>query len=121
LEEKMLVNGMVKLRESMPVNRPAWMELEDSLKAALESYANVHRGSGQYSLATTHLFEQARLILHRFLGLSAGDQIFFVRRIQPIRSFVLWLKMIFGCFPVQISDWRWVFVPLACAGRPLRN
>jgi selenocysteine lyase/cysteine desulfurase len=73
----MLVNEMVKLRESMPVNRPAWIELENSLKAALESYANVHRGAGQYSLATTHLFEQARLILHRFLGLSAGDQIFF--------------------------------------------
>jgi selenocysteine lyase/cysteine desulfurase len=77
LEEKMLVSEMLKLQQSMPVNQMAWIELEGSLQAALESYANVHRGAGQYSLATTHLFEQARLILHRFLGLSAGDQVFF--------------------------------------------
>jgi selenocysteine lyase/cysteine desulfurase len=73
----MLVSEMVKLQQTMPANWPAWIELENSLKAALASYANVHRGAGQHSLATTHLFEQARLILHRFLGLSAGDQIFF--------------------------------------------
>jgi selenocysteine lyase/cysteine desulfurase len=40
------------------------------VQAALETYSNVHRGSGHSSLATTHLFEQAREIVLEDLGLD---------------------------------------------------
>jgi selenocysteine lyase/cysteine desulfurase len=48
----------------------AFAELERSVHAALETYSNVHRGSGQNSLVTTHLFEQAREIVLEHLGLD---------------------------------------------------
>ncbi len=45
-------------------------ELERCVYAALETYSNVHRGSGHFSMVTTHLFEQARDIVLEYLGLS---------------------------------------------------
>lgn len=48
----------------------AFTELERSVQAALESYSNVHRGSGPNSLVTTQLYEQARDIVLDYLGLS---------------------------------------------------
>lgn len=39
-------------------------------RGALETYANVHRGSGHYSQASTHLYEQAREIVLDYLGLD---------------------------------------------------
>jgi selenocysteine lyase/cysteine desulfurase len=48
----------------------AFTELESGVFAALETYSNVHRGSGYNSLVTTHLFEQARTIVLEYLGLS---------------------------------------------------
>ena len=49
--------------------------LEGAVHAALESYSNVHRGSGHHSLVSTHLFEQARRITLDHLGLSAGKYV----------------------------------------------
>ncbi len=48
----------------------AFAALEKSMYAALETYANVHRGSGPASLATTHLYEKARSIVLAYMGLS---------------------------------------------------
>jgi selenocysteine lyase/cysteine desulfurase len=48
----------------------ALAELEDSLRLALETYSNVHRGSGHNSLVTTHLYEQARATVLEYLGLN---------------------------------------------------
>ena len=48
----------------------ALSELEASIYAALETYSNVHRGSGHHSAITTHLYEQARKIVLEYLGLS---------------------------------------------------
>jgi selenocysteine lyase/cysteine desulfurase len=45
-------------------------ELERGIHAALETYSNVHRGKGHYSMVTTHLFEQAREIVLEYLHLS---------------------------------------------------
>ena len=45
-------------------------ELERSVHAALETYSNVHRGSGHKSMVTTHLYEQARTITLDYLGLN---------------------------------------------------
>lgn len=47
--------------------------LEHSVEAALEVYANVHRGSGHHSLASTWLYEQARARLLAYWGLDARD------------------------------------------------
>ena len=48
----------------------AFAELERGVYAALETYSNVHRGSGHNSMVTTHLFEQARDIVLEYLGLN---------------------------------------------------
>jgi selenocysteine lyase/cysteine desulfurase len=47
-------------------------ELERGIHAALETYSNVHRGSGHYSMVSTHAFEQAREITLEYLGLDKG-------------------------------------------------
>ena len=48
----------------------AFDELERGVYAALETYSNVHRGSGHHSMVSTYLFEQARGIVLEHLGLS---------------------------------------------------
>jgi selenocysteine lyase/cysteine desulfurase len=48
----------------------AFAELERGVHAALETYSNVHRGSGHNSLVSTHLYERAREIVLDYLGLS---------------------------------------------------
>lgn len=48
----------------------SYAELESGVHAALETYSNVHRGSGQYSMVTTCLFEQARNIVLEYLKLN---------------------------------------------------
>ena len=50
----------------------AFAELERGVEAALETYSNVHRGSGQNSVVSTHLFEQARDIVLEYLELDKG-------------------------------------------------
>ena len=44
--------------------------LQNSIYAALETYSNVHRGSGHNSLVTTHLYEEARDIVLEHLNLD---------------------------------------------------
>lgn len=55
----------------------SFTELEKSVYAALETYSNVHRGSGHFSLVTTRLYEQARRIVLDFLGLNSGYVVIF--------------------------------------------
>lgn len=50
----------------------AYAELERGMLAALETYSNVHRGSGHNSMVTTHLYELAREIILEYLGLDKG-------------------------------------------------
>jgi selenocysteine lyase/cysteine desulfurase len=53
----------------------ALAELERGVHAALETYANVHRGSGHNSLVSTHLYEQAGDIVLETLGLNRGKYV----------------------------------------------
>jgi len=53
----------------------AFEELERGVHAALETYSNVHRGSGHHSVASTRLFEQARGIVLEHLRLSKGKYV----------------------------------------------
>ena len=48
----------------------AYLELKQGVYAALETYSNIHRGSGQNSMVSTYLFEKARDILIEYMGLS---------------------------------------------------
>lgn len=50
----------------------AFLELEGATERALETYANIHRGSGQNAMVTTALFERARDIVLNYLGLNDG-------------------------------------------------
>jgi selenocysteine lyase/cysteine desulfurase len=50
----------------------AYTNLKQAVNAALETYSNVHRGSGHNSLVSTHLYEQARHIVLGYLGLNGG-------------------------------------------------
>ena len=43
---------------------------EKGVLAALETYSNVHRGSGHHSVVSTHLFEEARNIVLEYLRLA---------------------------------------------------
>jgi selenocysteine lyase/cysteine desulfurase len=53
----------------------AFDQLEQGVHAALETYSNVHRGSGHHSMVSTHLFEQARAIVLDHLGLSKRQHV----------------------------------------------
>lgn len=53
----------------------AFIELEQGIHAALETYSNVHRGSGLNSIVTTYLYDHARDIVLEYLCLKKGKYI----------------------------------------------
>ncbi|UCC64312.1 MAG: aminotransferase class V-fold PLP-dependent enzyme [Anaerolineae bacterium] len=55
-----------------PDHARALAELERAVHTALETYSNVHRGTGHFSLVSTELFERAREVVLETLGLDAG-------------------------------------------------
>ncbi|WP_024772254.1 aminotransferase class V-fold PLP-dependent enzyme [Aquimarina macrocephali] len=59
-------NGALKGNES----ETAFAELERGVHAALETYSNVHRGSGHNSMVSSHLYEHARDIVLEYMGLN---------------------------------------------------
>ena len=55
------------------ISREAFAELEKGVFAALGTYSNVHRGSGHFSIVSTHLYEHARTIVLEHLGLNKNN------------------------------------------------
>lgn len=53
----------------------AFAELTRGVHAALETYSNVHRGSGHNSMVSTYLYEQAREIVLETLGLNRDGHV----------------------------------------------
>jgi selenocysteine lyase/cysteine desulfurase len=53
-----------------PDRSDIFLKLKESTLSALETYSNVHRGSGHNSIVTTHLFEKARDIVLDYLQLN---------------------------------------------------
>ncbi|HSR17523.1 MAG TPA: aminotransferase class V-fold PLP-dependent enzyme, partial [Ignavibacteriaceae bacterium] len=53
----------------------AFKELECRVETALETYSNVHRGTGHFSQVTTELFERARDIILDYLGLDKAGYV----------------------------------------------
>lgn len=66
-----LLSPKVSESEKRQIAEPL-TELEKGVETALETYSNVHRGSGHNSMVTTHLFEKARTIVLAHLGLSTS-------------------------------------------------
>jgi selenocysteine lyase/cysteine desulfurase len=64
------INDLEKPSPTDIVPTAAFSELERGIYSALETYSNVHRGSGHFSMVTTQLFEQARKIVLEYLGLK---------------------------------------------------
>jgi selenocysteine lyase/cysteine desulfurase len=67
----------------------ARIELERSVRTALETYSNVHRGSGHHSEVSTHLLEEARAIVLEHLGLEADNHVVIFctpRRAEALRA-----------------------------------
>jgi selenocysteine lyase/cysteine desulfurase len=61
--------------ENRETREKAFSELNQSVNAALETYSNVHRGSGHNSIVSTHLFERARQIILEHLQLNKNKYI----------------------------------------------
>lgn len=53
----------------------AFAELEKGIHAVLETYSNVHRGSGHNSMVSTYLYEHARDIVLEYLGLRKSKYV----------------------------------------------
>lgn len=69
--------GAAQEQQTLPeeASRAAFAELIRSLQVVLATYSNVHRGSGHYSLVSTHLYEQAREIVLAYLGLNKAQYV----------------------------------------------
>ncbi|MCB0804930.1 MAG: aminotransferase class V-fold PLP-dependent enzyme, partial [Bacteroidales bacterium] len=61
--------------------------LRNTIWSTLETYANVHRGSGQYSQVTTHLYEKARDLVLDYAGKSKSK--YTVIFCSPMRAITL--------------------------------
>ena len=61
--------------ESEIVRSKALTELERSVYVALETYSNVHRGTGYNSMVTTTLYEKAREIILEYLDLDKNKYV----------------------------------------------
>ncbi|MFX1489803.1 MAG: aminotransferase class V-fold PLP-dependent enzyme [Promethearchaeota archaeon] len=66
-------------------------ELEKSIFSALETYSNVHRGTGHNSMLTTALFERAREIILKYLQLNHKYAVIFCSPLR-VEKFKLQLK-----------------------------
>lgn len=76
--------------------------VESSLKLVLETYSNVHRGSGQFSLVTTLLYEEARRRVLASAGTAAHGRV--VVFCSPRRAEQLTRHMPAGSFQVILPD-----------------
>ena len=82
---------MKTIENTNDVQAEAYTELERGVYAALETYSNVHRGSGHNSMVSTHLFEQARDIVLEYMGLSKNK--YTVIFCTPRRAAILKTKL----------------------------
>jgi len=72
---ELMLEGAEKSEIQFDTSDKAFAELEKSVFTALETYSNVHRGSGHNSMVTTYLFDKAREIVLEYLGLKKGKHL----------------------------------------------
>jgi len=73
--EALLLNGDEKVAPVKNDIIEPFADLERGVRAALETYANVHRGNGHHSKVSTYLYDKAREIVLEYLGLKKGEYI----------------------------------------------
>lgn len=61
--------------ELEPTHNEHYKELEKGVFSALQTYSNIHRGTGHFSMVTTELFEKAREIVLDYLKLNKKEHI----------------------------------------------
>lgn len=66
--------------------------LLQSIYPVLETYSNVHRGSGFNSMVTTHLFEKAREVIIDYLELEKKSTLLFSLRRNVLQNLKIILK-----------------------------
>lgn len=71
--EVLELNKVEKVIAVRNVANEAYTELEKGIYRILETYSNVHRGSGHYSMITTHLYEMARTLVMDYLDLDKNQ------------------------------------------------
>jgi len=74
-----------------PASQRAFSELEDAIIKALQTYSNVHRGSGHFSRVSTHLYEKAREIVLNHLKLD--KQHFVLLFLTPARATAIKMQL----------------------------
>lgn len=74
----------------------AFEELEKGVLVALETYSNVHRGSGHNSMVTTFLYDKARDIVLDYLRLTRSRHIIIF--CSPLRATTLSAKLRNGSY-----------------------
>ena len=79
----------------------AFEELERGVLTALETYSNVHRGSGHFSMVSTQLYEQTREIVLEYLGLNKAKYV--VIYCTPARAAALKRQLEPECYQVLSS------------------
>jgi selenocysteine lyase/cysteine desulfurase len=70
---KMQYPGSEVIQQEKPgskISVKAFEKLEESVRTALETYSNVHRGTGHFSMVTTALYEHARSIILNYMNLD---------------------------------------------------
>jgi len=77
-------------------------QLKQGILIALQTYSNVHRGSGHNSLVTTRLYEKAREIVLEYLKLDKGKYV--VIFCTPRRVEAITRRMKPGCYHVVSSE-----------------
>ncbi len=97
--------------------KAAYTELEKSIHHALEMYSNVHRGTGQNSLVSTHLFEHARLIVLEYLKLATEK--YTVVFCTQLRAKILGVRIGTGNFKKVTS--REIGLPLGIEALAIKN
>jgi selenocysteine lyase/cysteine desulfurase len=93
---------LVGMSESETGHAGALAELERGVQAALETYSNVHRGTGHYSMVSTALFDQARDIVLEYLGLDKDRYV--VVFCTPRRSEILEAQLKPGSYQLVSSQ-----------------
>lgn len=77
-QEKISSSGTIIKNEekvASKVEKNVFDFLEESVKAALKMYSNVHRGSGYFSMITTRLYERAREVVMELLELDKSQYV----------------------------------------------
>jgi selenocysteine lyase/cysteine desulfurase len=101
----------------IPAREEAFSELEAGVFRALETYSNVHRGTGYNSLVTTRLYERARDVILDALGLEKSR--FTVVFCTPERASSLEARLKPGT-SLALSSWD-IGLPLGIVALAVKN